>query len=87
MLILLRSFTNEHQFFAEKHIFPKNITQFSDSMTYSPLPDHTAYSIRANVISVEILITQKIQPRHKWARRWSLSKLAGLRILRRGIWL
>jgi hypothetical protein len=44
-------------------------------MTYLPLPDRTAYSIRANVISVEILITPKIQPRHKWARRWNLSKL------------
>ena len=34
-------------------------------MTYLPLPDRTAYSIRANVISVEILITPKIQPGHR----------------------
>ena len=32
MLILLRLTTNEHQFFAEKHNFPKNITQISDSL-------------------------------------------------------
>ena len=35
------------------------------SMPYLPLPVHTAYSIRANVISVEILITPKIQPGHR----------------------
>ena len=34
-------------------------------MNYSPLPDRTAYSIRANLIIVEILITPKIQPGHR----------------------
>jgi len=59
-------------------------------MTYLPLPNRTAYSISANVIIVEILITAKIQTGHRapqMARHWSLSKLVGLRILRRGIWV
>lgn len=30
-------------------------------MTYLPLPDRTAHSIRANIIIVENLITAKIQ--------------------------
>ena len=31
-------------------------------MAYSPLPDQTARSIRANIIGVEILITSNIEP-------------------------
>jgi hypothetical protein len=34
-------------------------------MTDLPLQPHAAYSIRDNVISVEILITPKIQPGHR----------------------
>jgi len=34
-------------------------------MAYLPLPDRTAYSIRANPIIVEILITAKIQTGHR----------------------
>jgi len=59
-------------------------------MTYLPLPDRAAYSIRANLIIVEILITAKIQTGHRApqiGKTLEFEQTCGMRILRRGIWL
>ena len=59
-------------------------------MTYLPLPDRAAYSIRANLIIVEILITAKIQTGHRApqiGKTLEFEQACGMRILRRGIWL
>jgi len=54
MLILLRSITNEHQFFAEKHNFSKNISQFSDSMSGRKLLNVTP-GWRRNILAAQHL--------------------------------
>jgi len=48
MLILLRSTTNEQQFFAEKHNLLKNISQFSDSMSDYLSP----FQLRLNLLKL-----------------------------------
>ena len=53
MLILLKLSPDIYHFLAEYCNFQKNIGPIEDSMTYLPSPDHTAYSIRANVISIK----------------------------------
>jgi hypothetical protein len=58
-------------------------------MTYLSLPDRTAYSIRANLIIVETLITAKIQTGHRApqiGKMLEFEQACGIRILRRGIW-
>jgi len=60
------------------------------SMTYLPLPDHTAYSIRANLIIVEILIIAKIQTGHRapqFGKTLEFEQAFGMRTLRRATWL
>ncbi|HIJ51776.1 MAG TPA: hypothetical protein HPP66_01320 [Planctomycetes bacterium] len=54
------------------------------------MPDHTAYSVRANLIIVENLITAKIQTGHsapQMGKTLEFEQACGMRILRRGIWL
>jgi hypothetical protein len=59
-------------------------------MTYLPLPDRAAYSICANFIIVEILITVKMQTGHRvpqMDKTLEFEQACGMRILRRCIWL
>jgi hypothetical protein len=71
MLILLRSITNEHQFFAEKHNFSKNFSQFSDSMTGATswaILEHSTPNITNKVYANVDPLLLRLQSDRQWTR-------------------